>query len=442
MFEVDRQHYGYVYKTTNKINGNYYIGQKKINADSGDWMSYLGSGIRITIAIEKYGKESFKKELIGYASNQDELDILEVTNIRSAKKKDGDRVYNIAMDIVPSPQVLRQGNKELDERMQESMKRALSKQKEQRLNKIIEDRRLIEKTILEMLRNKDDYIQLYIETRRVIDIIEKMINKIEFAESLYKKDVYVIASNFVAIFLSDYKGRPTESQLNHKRKSIAEAYELKRIENMRKCNNDKCCNWVSHERSKQSGTENDPTLKRVYRDFCSIECSMTCSDFLEHIEKEKKKELYIINRDKEIVKLYTENEWSSPEIGSKFNVSHGTVLKVLKVNGIKSNPRGYMSKTRLESIERQRKTIPPRTCPSCNEEFIPQRITTRTCSKKCYHEYIGYAASHEGKAAIEQHRNKYSKKDIAEMSAQGMTLSAIKYNTMWSYKDINKALKK
>ena len=53
--------YGYIYKTTNLINGKIYIGQHKSNLfDS----QYKGSGVILRKAFAKYGKENFKVEII------------------------------------------------------------------------------------------------------------------------------------------------------------------------------------------------------------------------------------------------------------------------------------------------------------------------------------------------------------------------------------------
>ena len=57
------KYYYYVYKTTNLINGKYYYGvHKSKSADD----NYLGSGVLLRKAIEKYGKESFRKEVVKY----------------------------------------------------------------------------------------------------------------------------------------------------------------------------------------------------------------------------------------------------------------------------------------------------------------------------------------------------------------------------------------
>jgi group I intron endonuclease len=54
-----------IYKTTNKANGKIYIG-KDVKNDP----SYLGSGILLRKAIQKYGKESFVKEVIEECEDQ------------------------------------------------------------------------------------------------------------------------------------------------------------------------------------------------------------------------------------------------------------------------------------------------------------------------------------------------------------------------------------
>jgi hypothetical protein len=61
----------FVYKTTNLLNGTYYIGVHSTwNIDDG----YLGSGKRLIRSIKKYGKENFKREILKVFSNyQDAL---------------------------------------------------------------------------------------------------------------------------------------------------------------------------------------------------------------------------------------------------------------------------------------------------------------------------------------------------------------------------------
>lgn len=66
--------YGFIYITTNTINGKRYLGQRKY---SNGWKSYLGSGKSLSKAIEKYGKSNFKREIIKEVETPEELNRLE-----------------------------------------------------------------------------------------------------------------------------------------------------------------------------------------------------------------------------------------------------------------------------------------------------------------------------------------------------------------------------
>jgi group I intron endonuclease len=80
--------YGYIYITTNKINGKRYIGQHK----SKDWdYSYYGSGKLLKRAIKKYGIENFTCFPLMWAWGKKELNQLEIDYIAHYKPE-----YNIS----------------------------------------------------------------------------------------------------------------------------------------------------------------------------------------------------------------------------------------------------------------------------------------------------------------------------------------------------------
>ena len=81
----------YIYKTINLINGKQYIGKHTGQLDD----DYLGSGILIQRAIEKYGKENFKKEILEICKKE-ELDGKEKYYISKFDAVNNPNFYNIA----------------------------------------------------------------------------------------------------------------------------------------------------------------------------------------------------------------------------------------------------------------------------------------------------------------------------------------------------------
>lgn len=80
-----------IYKITNLVNNKIYIGQH-VTYDVDD--NYMGSGIYLKRAIEKYGLSNFKKEILFECNNQKELDEkeAELVNENFVKRKD---TYNL-----------------------------------------------------------------------------------------------------------------------------------------------------------------------------------------------------------------------------------------------------------------------------------------------------------------------------------------------------------
>lgn len=83
--------YHIVYKTTNLINQNIYIGAHSTDDLSDD---YLGSGDNIVKAIKKYGRENFSREILHIHDNPKSMFLSEASIVTTEfiKRKD---VYNI-----------------------------------------------------------------------------------------------------------------------------------------------------------------------------------------------------------------------------------------------------------------------------------------------------------------------------------------------------------
>lgn len=87
--------YGFIYLTTNHVNGKMYIG-KRIYDSNGEWKKYLGSGTNLRKAIKKYGIDSFSKQIIDVAYSKDELNIKEQYWISFYDAVHSEQFYNIS----------------------------------------------------------------------------------------------------------------------------------------------------------------------------------------------------------------------------------------------------------------------------------------------------------------------------------------------------------
>lgn len=85
--------YGYIYLTENLINGKKYIGQHRcIEFDT----KYYGSGVLLSKAIQKYGKEHFKVTVLCECFSEEELNEKERLFIAEHNAVESCNYYNIA----------------------------------------------------------------------------------------------------------------------------------------------------------------------------------------------------------------------------------------------------------------------------------------------------------------------------------------------------------
>ena len=89
---------GFIYKTTCLVNGKIYIGKHEGSEND----NYLGSGEIFSLALRKYGKENFKREILRRCETLHELRIWEHVYIKKYHSQDPRIGYNIASGDVNS----------------------------------------------------------------------------------------------------------------------------------------------------------------------------------------------------------------------------------------------------------------------------------------------------------------------------------------------------
>lgn len=88
---------GFIYLTTNLINGKIYIGKHEFSDDKKMNASYLGSGVNLKKAVDKYGRENFKRKILKLCYTINQLNGWETYFILKYKSTDKNIGYNIAL---------------------------------------------------------------------------------------------------------------------------------------------------------------------------------------------------------------------------------------------------------------------------------------------------------------------------------------------------------
>ena len=88
--------YGFIYITTNTINGKQYIGQSSYKRGERINTNYLGSGKYLKKAIELYGSEKFTREVIFVSFSFDDLNWAERHFIEEYDAVNSTQFYNVS----------------------------------------------------------------------------------------------------------------------------------------------------------------------------------------------------------------------------------------------------------------------------------------------------------------------------------------------------------
>jgi len=123
--QTEHPYSGFVYKLTNKLNSKWYIGSHSGCIDDG----YLGSGIALRRAINKYGTKVFEREILFYSySNQEYLLNIEEIILIKLKAREDPRSYNLKnKGIGQDPEIARRLNlgKKIPRHIVEKQRKAL-----------------------------------------------------------------------------------------------------------------------------------------------------------------------------------------------------------------------------------------------------------------------------------------------------------------------------
>lgn len=82
------QHYGYIYRITNRVTGTTYIGEHK-HTPGETWRTYMGSSAYLDQEMKSYGAENFSKEWVAWTQSELQALLLEARFISKEMAREG-----------------------------------------------------------------------------------------------------------------------------------------------------------------------------------------------------------------------------------------------------------------------------------------------------------------------------------------------------------------
>jgi hypothetical protein len=165
-----------IYKTTNLINGKIYVGSDKNNNEK-----YLGSGKLLKQSIKKYGKQSFKKEVLQKCSSLNELKYSESYWIKKLKSNIRGIGYNISDGYYGGDCFSNHPNKE---EYRQKLKNAIIGEKNRMFGKSVYDvwkekysKKDYEEKVLEYKKKLSEGVRKSLKNRKVKGAYENWLEK-------------------------------------------------------------------------------------------------------------------------------------------------------------------------------------------------------------------------------------------------------------------------
>lgn len=316
-----------IYKTTNLINGKFYVGQ-----DSNNNPEYYGSGTAFKLALKKYGKENFLKEVLEVCFTQDQLNEKEKYWIKETK------AIELGYNLAEGGFGVSNMSDEIKQKISKSKKgKKLSEETRKKMSKASKRRRHTEETkrkLSEINKGKKlspEHIKKMSESRKGVKLSEEHKRKIG----------------------DKFRGKPLSEQ---HRKRISEANKGKTLrEETKKLIGEKGRGRKLTEGHKQliskslignqrrKGTsQTEEAKKKIAEASGSRTHSKEVRKKLSQIQTNQKKVCMINPETKEVIKIFSSIYYASKETGiNRANISTCLNKKCSHQNYVRKTAGGY-----------------------------------------------------------------------------------------------------